>query len=154
MEYGPEKILPYNNDEQKSTQVRRMFDSIADTYDLLNHALSFGIDKGWRKKGISFLKPYAPSEVLDIATGTGDLAISIYKMLAPNKIIGADISEGMMDVGRKKVADLGLSSTILFEQQDCLNLSYEENSFDGKRLQHRSNFYRKRNCKSRNRIFH
>ena len=130
MEYGPEKILPYNNDEQKSTQVRRMFDSIAGTYDLLNHALSFGIDKGWRKKGISFLKPYAPSEVLDIATGTGDLAISIYKMLAPDKIIGADISEGMMDVGRKKVADLGLSSTILFEQQDCLNLSYEENSFD------------------------
>ena len=96
MEYGPEKILPYNNDEQKSTQVRRMFDSIAGTYDLLNHALSFGIDKGWRKKGISFLKPYAPSEVLDIATGTGDLAISIYKMLAPNKIIGADISEGMI----------------------------------------------------------
>ena len=130
MEYGPEKILPYNNDEQKSTQVRRMFDSIAGTYDLLNHALSFGIDKGWRKKGISFLKPYAPSEVLDLATGTGDLAISIYKMLAPDKIIGADISEGMMDVGRKKVADLGLSSTILFEQQDCLNLSYEENSFD------------------------
>jgi len=130
MKYGPEKILPYNNEEQKSTQVRRMFDSIAGTYDLLNHALSFGIDKGWRKKGIKFLKPYAPKEILDIATGTGDLAISMYHKLMPAKIIGADISEGMMDVGRKKVESAGLAGRISFEQQDCVNLSYSDNSFD------------------------
>ena len=130
MKYGPEKILPYNNEEQKSTQVRRMFDSIAGTYDLLNHALSFGIDKGWRRKGIKFLKPYAPKEILDIATGTGDLAISMYHKLMPAKIIGADISEGMMDVGRKKVESAGLAGRISFEQQDCVNLSYSDNSFD------------------------
>lgn len=130
MKYGAEKIVPYNNKEQKSKQVRRMFDSIAGTYDLLNHALSFGIDKSWRKKGINFLKPYTPNDILDIATGTGDLAIAMYRHLHPKKIIGADISEGMMDVGRKKVKEKGLSDYIFFEQQDCLNLSYPDNSFD------------------------
>lgn len=130
MKYGSEKILPYNNEEQKGTQVRRMFDSIAGTYDLLNHALSFGIDKGWRKKGINFLKPYAPKEILDIATGTGDLAITMYRKLTPRMIIGADISEGMMDVGRKKVYAAGLDKNISFEQQDCVRLTYPENSFD------------------------
>lgn len=129
-QYGSEKILPYNEEEQKSTQVRRMFDSIAGTYDLLNHTLSLGFDKGWRRKGISFLKPFAPSSILDMATGTGDLAISMFRKLKPDYIIGADISEGMMKVGRQKVSKAGLSGHITFEQQDALSLTYKENSFD------------------------
>ena len=82
-QYGSETILPYNKEEQKGTQVKRMFDSIAETYDQLNHTLSFGIDKIWRRKGIAFLRPFSPKTILDIATGTGDLAISMYKKLRP-----------------------------------------------------------------------
>ena len=130
MKYGSEQILPYNREEQKSTQVRRMFDSIAGTYDLLNHTLSFGIDKIWRRKGIAFLRPFSPKSILDIATGTGDLAISMQKKLKADRIIGADISEGMMQVGREKVARAGLSEHISFEQQDCTALTYPGNSFD------------------------
>ena len=128
--YGSEQILPYNNEEHKATQVKRMFDSIAGTYDTLNHALSFGIDKIWRKKGIAFLRPFSPESILDIATGTGDLAISMHKTLKANRIIGADISEGMMDVGRKKVSEAGLSEYISFEFQDCTALTYADNTFD------------------------
>lgn len=130
MKYGSEQILPYNGKEQKGTQVRRMFDSIAETYDQLNHTLSFGLDKGWRRKGIAFLQPFSPETILDVATGTGDLAISMYKKLNANRIIGADISEGMMDVGRRKVAEAGYSDHITFEQQDCTALTYPDHSFD------------------------
>lgn len=128
--YGSEQILPYNNEEHKATQVKRMFDSIAGTYDQLNHTLSFGIDRIWRKKGIAYLRPFAPKSILDIATGTGDLAISMQRKLNADRIIGADISEGMMDVGRQKVAEAGLSEHISFEYQDCTALTYAEDSFD------------------------
>ena len=128
--YGSEQILPYNNEEHKATQVKRMFDSIAGTYDQLNHTLSFGIDRMWRKKGIAYLRPFAPKSILDIATGTGDLAISMQRKLNADRIIGADISEGMMDVGRQKVAEAGLSEHISFEYQDCTALTYAEDSFD------------------------
>ena len=130
MKYGSEQILPYNQEEQKGTQVKRMFDSIAGTYDLLNHTLSFGIDKIWRRKGIAFLRPFSPQSILDIATGTGDLAISMHRKLKASRIIGADISEGMMQVGREKVAKAGLAEYISFEQQDCTALTYPDNSFD------------------------
>lgn len=128
--YGSEQILPYNNEEHKATQVKRMFDSIAGTYDQLNHTLSFGIDRIWRKKGIAYLRPFAPKSILDIATGTGDLAISMQRNLNADRIIGADISEGMMDVGRQKVAEAGLSEHISFEYQDCTALTYADDSFD------------------------
>ena len=118
MKYGSEQILPYNREEQKGTQVKRMFDSIAGTYDLLNHTLSFGIDKIWRRKGIAFLRPFSPQ------------SISMHRKLKANRIIGADISEGMMQVGREKVAKAGLSEYISFEQQDCTALTYPDNSFD------------------------
>lgn len=130
MKYGSEQILPYNDKEQKSTQVRRMFDSIAGTYDQLNHTLSFGFDKGWRRKGIAFLQPFSPSSILDIATGTGDLAISMYRTLKADRIVGADISEGMMEIGRKKVEDAGYADHISFEYQDCTDLTFPDNSFD------------------------
>lgn len=128
--YGSEQILPYNSEENKATQVKRMFDSIAGTYDRLNHTLSFGIDKIWRRKGIAFLRPFSPASILDIATGTGDLAISMYRRLKADRIVGADISEGMMEVGRRKVAEAGLSEHISFEYQDCTALTYADNSFD------------------------
>ena len=128
--YGAESILPYNEEEQKGLQVERMFDTIAGKYDLLNHTLSFGIDKLWRKKGIAYLRPFAPKQILDIATGTGDLAIQLQRQLHPDHIIGADLSEGMMEEGRQKVEKAGLSAHITFERQDCTALTYEENRFD------------------------
>lgn len=130
MRYGSEQILPYNKDEHKGAQVGRMFDAIADTYDMLNHTLSFGIDKTWRRKGISFLRPFSPKTILDIATGTGDLAIAMQKTLCAEHIIGADISEGMMRRGREKVEHEGLAEHISFEKQDCTALSYPDYSFD------------------------
>jgi demethylmenaquinone methyltransferase/2-methoxy-6-polyprenyl-1,4-benzoquinol methylase len=111
-------------------QVEQMFDEIAGHYDLLNRTLSMGIDKFWRKKGILALKDLAPQSILDVATGTGDLALEAYRRLKPAQILGIDISEGMMDIGRKKVAQAGLSETIGFEWQDCTHLQIAENSFD------------------------
>ncbi|MDF9830178.1 bifunctional demethylmenaquinone methyltransferase/2-methoxy-6-polyprenyl-1,4-benzoquinol methylase UbiE [Parabacteroides sp. PF5-6] len=129
--YGSEKILPYKNaKEGKGDQVERMFDAIADKYDQLNHTLSLGFDKGWRRKAIRTLKPYAPKEILDIATGTGDLAIALYKELQPDQVIGADISEGMMRIGREKVAAAGYADAIRFEWQDSLWLNFPDNRFD------------------------
>lgn len=107
-----------------------MFDNIAPTYDTLNHRLSWDIDKGWRKKAIKCLLPYAPKKMLDIATGTGDFAILAAQMLHPEQLVGADISEGMMEIGRQKVKRMGLDKVISFEKQDCLHLGYEDETFD------------------------
>lgn len=107
-----------------------MFNNIAPTYDTLNHRLSWDIDKGWRKKAIAQLQPFSPRHILDIATGTGDFAILAARMLTPEKLVGADISEGMMDIGRQKVKRARLEQIISFEKEDCLQLSYPENSFD------------------------
>ena len=107
-----------------------MFNNIAPTYDTLNHRLSWDVDKGWRKKAIAQLQPFSPRHILDIATGTGDFAILAARMLTPEKLIGADISEGMMDIGRQKVKRARLEQIISFEKEDCLQLSYPENSFD------------------------
>lgn len=130
MTYEAEKIVPYSSDENKGVQVERMFDSIAENYDTLNHTMSMGIDRGWRKKGISILKKINPQNILDIATGTGDLAIQAYGILKPQSILGIDISEGMMNVGRQKVAKVGLSDKISFERQDCMALELPDSSFD------------------------
>lgn len=127
--YGQESIKPYNSGE-KGKQVEEMFNNIAPTYDTLNHRLSWDIDKGWRKKAIAQLQPFSPRHILDIATGTGDFAILAARMLTPEKLIGADISEGMMDIGRQKVKRARLEQIISFEKEDCLQLSYPENSFD------------------------
>ncbi|MBP5424719.1 MAG: bifunctional demethylmenaquinone methyltransferase/2-methoxy-6-polyprenyl-1,4-benzoquinol methylase UbiE, partial [Prevotella sp.] len=100
------------------------------TYDTLNHRLSWDIDRGWRKKAIRQLAPHRPQTILDVATGTGDFAILSAQMLKPQTLIGADISEGMMEIGRQKVKRLGLDGTISFAKEDCLQLSYEDNTFD------------------------
>ena len=128
--YKQETIKPYGHEGEKTKQVEAMFDNIAPTYDQLNHRLSWNIDRGWRKKAIKALAPYQPQTMLDIATGTGDFAILAAQMLHPQKLIGADISEGMMAVGRQKVEQLGLADVISFEREDCLALSYADESFD------------------------
>ena len=117
--YDQEKIKPYDNSGDKAAQVEKMFDSIAPTYDKLNHQLSWNIDKGWRRKAINALSPYNPRKILDVATGTGDFAILAAKMLRPDSLVGCDISEGMMEVGRKKVSELSLDSVISFAKEDC-----------------------------------
>ena len=127
--YQQETIKPYHEGE-KTTQVEAMFDNIAPAYDTLNHRLSWDIDRGWRKKAIKTLAPHHPQSILDIATGTGDFAILSALMLKPAKLIGTDISEGMMKIGKEKVERMGLSQIISFEKEDCLHLSYEDNSFD------------------------
>ena len=127
--YKQEEINPYHEGE-KAQQVEQMFDNIAPTYDTLNHRLSWDIDKGWRKKAIQQLMPYKPQTMLDIATGTGDFAILAAQMLRPQHLVGADISEGMMEIGRQKVERLGLKDIISFAKEDCLNLSYDDGSFD------------------------
>lgn len=128
--YKQEQIKPYEGTGDKGKLVEEMFDNIAPTYDTLNHRLSWDIDKGWRKTAIKCLLPYAPKKMLDIATGTGDFAILAAQMLHPEQLVGADISEGMMEIGRQKVKRMGLDKVISFEKQDCLHLGYEDETFD------------------------
>ena len=128
--YPQESIKPYNEEEKKSIQVERMFDNIAPAYDQLNHTLSWGIDKSWRKKAIQWLKPFNPQRMMDVATGTGDFAIQACRVLNPKELIGTDISEGMMNVGRQKVKEAGLESRISFAKEDCTALSFPDNRFD------------------------
>ena len=129
MTYKQEEINPYHEGE-KAQQVEQMFNNIAPTYDTLNHRLSWDIDRGWSRKAIQQLAPYKPQTILDIATGTGDFAIMAAQMLKPQQLIGTDISEGMMDIGRKKVKAQGLDEIISFAKEDCLALSYDDASFD------------------------
>lgn len=128
--YNQEKIKPYNSTDEKGKVVEEMFDNIAPTYDTLNHRLSWNIDKSWRKKAIKKLSPFKPKTILDIATGTGDFAILSAKMLLPDTLIGADISEGMMEIGRQKVKNEGLESIISFQKEDCLNLTFPSDTFE------------------------
>lgn len=128
--YQQEKIKPYSDKGEKGELVEKMFDNIADNYDTLNHRLSWNIDKGWRRKAIRQLERFRPQSILDVATGTGDFAILAAKMLHPKQIIGADISEGMMNIGRKKVAALHMNQVISFRKEDSLNMSFADNSFD------------------------
>lgn len=128
--YNQEKIKPYNSSDEKGKVVEEMFDNIASTYDTLNHRLSWNIDKSWRKKAIRRLAPFSPKTILDIATGTGDFAIMSAKMLLPKTLIGADISDKMMEIGRQKVKEEGLDGIISFQKEDCLNLTFPSNTFD------------------------
>ena len=127
--YRQETIKPYG-DGEKAGQVEQMFDNIAPSYDKLNHRLSWNIDKGWRRKAIRQLAPYQPQEMLDIATGTGDFAIMAAEMLTPRRLVGADISEGMMAVGRQKVKARGLDGVVSFEREDSTALTYADGTFD------------------------
>ena len=128
--YRQEEIKPYEQEGEKTLQVEQMFDNIAPTYDKLNHRLSWDIDRRWRKKAIEQLSDHQPKTMLDMATGTGDFAILAAKMLKPDKLVGADISEKMMEIGRQKVKAEGLAEIITFMKEDCMNLSFADNTFD------------------------
>ena len=125
------EVKPYQNEEgSKKEQVAKMFNNIAPKYDLLNHTLSMGIDILWRKKAVKILKKLQPKKVLDIACGTGDFAIEDLKSGA-TEVIGLDISEGMVDVGIRKVNKKGLADKVSLRVGDSENIPFEENSFDG-----------------------
>jgi demethylmenaquinone methyltransferase/2-methoxy-6-polyprenyl-1,4-benzoquinol methylase len=124
------QVTPYkDSDQQKKQQVEQMFDNIAPRYDFLNHFLSLGIDKLWRKKAIRILSEFKPNLLLDVATGTGDFAIAATK-LKPSKIVGFDISEQMLNVGRIKVEKLGLDHVIEFIKGDSEAMPFPEGQFD------------------------
>lgn len=121
-------VKPYEADGSKKEQVQQMFDNIAHRYDFLNRFLSLGIDKGWRKKAIKMLADHKPKRILDVATGTADFAIATLE-LEPEEVIGVDISEGMLEIGRKKIAAKGISNMRL-DAGDSEDLKYEDASFD------------------------
>jgi len=124
------QVTPYKDSEkQKKQQVEQMFDNIAPKYDFLNHFLSLGIDKLWRKKAIRILSDYESGYILDVATGTGDFAVAASK-LKPRKIIGFDISEQMLNVGRQKVKRLGLNDVIEFIKGDSEGMPFFDGQFD------------------------
>jgi demethylmenaquinone methyltransferase/2-methoxy-6-polyprenyl-1,4-benzoquinol methylase len=125
-----EKVKPYkDSDLGKKEQVTKMFDAISNEYDQLNRVISFGIDVKWRHKVVKIVSAIHPKYILDIATGTGDLAINLTKTNA-QKIVGLDISEGMLTVGRKKIENLQLSETVEMVFGDSENIPFENNSFD------------------------
>ena len=129
--YPHDTIVPFKNEKEgKKKQVEHMFDQIAFRYDFLNRFLSGGIDVWWRKKAISQLKALQPKTILDVATGTGDLAIISYKVLHPEKITGIDISEGMLEIGRKKILKAGLGNKIELFKGDSEAILFPDNSFD------------------------
>ncbi|MDX1277659.1 bifunctional demethylmenaquinone methyltransferase/2-methoxy-6-polyprenyl-1,4-benzoquinol methylase UbiE [Oceanihabitans sediminis] len=124
------KIKPYkDSDLGKKEQVTKMFDTISGDYDGLNRVISFGIDISWRKKVVAMVKESQPKTILDIATGTGDLAINLAQTKA-EKIVGLDISSGMLEIGKTKVKKHGLENTIEMVLGDSENMPFEDNSFD------------------------
>ncbi|MEO8568124.1 MAG: bifunctional demethylmenaquinone methyltransferase/2-methoxy-6-polyprenyl-1,4-benzoquinol methylase UbiE [Ginsengibacter sp.] len=129
--YSHDTVVPFRHStDSKKKQVAIMFDKIAFRYDFLNRFLSAGIDRSWRKKAIRQLTELRPKNILDVATGTGDFAITSYKILHPEKITGIDISEGMLDIGRKKIDKLHLRDKIELLNGDSEAIFYEDNSFD------------------------
>ena len=130
MDYPQQYVKPYDSEGRKAPQVERMFDHIAPAYDRLNHTLSLGIDRYWRRKAIGKLLPFRPQRVLDVATGTGDFALLACRKLRPAVLHGIDISEGMMDVAREKAAQAGWNGRIRFSREDCETLSFPAQSFD------------------------
>lgn len=125
-----EAIKPYEAEAAKKGQVSTMFNNIARYYDFLNHFLSLGIDHSWRKKAIATLQADQPEHILDVATGTGDLAIEAYRQLKPKKITGIDISVKMLEVGDRKLEKLGLEEVITLQEGDSEHLPFQDNTFD------------------------
>ncbi len=126
-----DRVVPFKgSDDTKKQQVATMFDQIAFRYDFLNRFLSGGIDLYWRKRAIKELSALKPQNILDVATGTADVAIMTYKLLRPKRIIGIDISEGMLELGRKKIAKLLLNKQIALQTGDSEAIKYSDNTFD------------------------
>jgi demethylmenaquinone methyltransferase/2-methoxy-6-polyprenyl-1,4-benzoquinol methylase len=130
-EFAHDKVVPYQGSAQgKKDQVAEMFDDIAPRYDFLNRFLSAGIDVSWRKKALAELKQLKPQNLLDVATGTADVAIMAARILNPSRIVGIDISTGMLDLGRKKLLKEGLDQQITLQTGDSEAINFPEASFD------------------------
>ena len=125
-----DEVRPYEPEQDKKVQVRNMFNKIAPYYDFLNRLLTLRIDTLWRKKAIKLLKSDNPQLILDIATGTGDLAVEACKQLTPKKVIGVDLSPEMLEIGKKKIAKKNLENIIEFQVGDSENLNFENDNFD------------------------
>src|ERR1700749_1238438 len=124
-------VVPYHPDSgTKKEQVADMFNNISKTYDFLNHFLSLGIDVIWRKKAINELKSIQPKLILDVATGTGDFAFEALSILKPEKIVGVDISQGMLDIAKQKITKRGLGGQYEVKLGDSEKLPFEANEFD------------------------
>lgn len=124
-------ITPYEQaGTGKKQQVANMFNNISKKYDFLNHILSFGIDKLWRRKAISILKALKPQKILDVATGTGDFALEAIRVLKPSKVIGIDISEGMLAIAKDKISDLNLLDQFEVQLGDSEHLDFSNSTFD------------------------
>jgi demethylmenaquinone methyltransferase/2-methoxy-6-polyprenyl-1,4-benzoquinol methylase len=131
-QYAHDNIVPDSNSHaSKKEQVASMFDSIAKKYDFLNRFLSLGIDQIWRKKAIANFKGAPIHHLLDVATGTADMALMAYQQIKPHRITGMDISEGMMQYGRLKIAQKGLSDIIELKLGDSIAIPFDDNTFDG-----------------------
>lgn len=126
-----ENIRPYGSDgEGKTEQVRDMFDSIAPAYDLMNSLMSVGMHRRWLHRAVEAASEGSPNRILDVATGTGDVAIALAQAMPRAEVCGIDLSEGMIERGRRKVAAAGLDGRIALSQADCLALPFADNSFD------------------------
>lgn len=125
-----EKITPYNNEDRKARQVEEMFNSIAPAYDFMNRAMTLGIDRWWRRVAVKMVKCSNPRRILDVATGTGDFAIGLYDKIHPQQVVGIDLSQGMLDVARRKVEKRGLQDAITLQQGDCLAMPFKDGEFD------------------------
>ncbi len=126
-----EKVTPYkDSNRNKKEQVEQMFDTISGNYDGLNRVISLGIDQKWRRKVVKLVAEVQPNSILDIATGTGDLALQFAAKIPADHIVGLDLSEGMLSVARKKVAGKTISEKVLFLKGDSEKLPFEDNSFD------------------------
>ncbi len=123
-------IKPYYSDASKKTEVATMFNNIAKTYDFLNHFLSLGIDILWRKKAIAYLVKDQPQYILDVATGTGDFAFEALSKLHPTKLIGIDISEGMLAIAQEKIIKRKVGHLMQVQLGDSENLVFEDHTFD------------------------
>lgn len=129
--FAHDEVIPNQADtREKKAQVAEMFDSIAFRYDFLNRFLSAGIDMRWRKKALGELKSITPKQILDVATGTADMAILAQKILSPEKVTGIDISAGMLALGQEKVNELGLENKIALKRGDSETINFPADSFD------------------------
>lgn len=125
-----ENIKPYSDEGAKAKQVEQMFDSIAPAYDFMNRAMTLGIDRWWRRVAVKMVGKTRPQRILDVATGTGDFAIDLYRKIKPKQVVGIDLSQGMLDVAREKIERYDLKKGITVEQGDCLALPFEDSEFD------------------------
>jgi demethylmenaquinone methyltransferase / 2-methoxy-6-polyprenyl-1,4-benzoquinol methylase len=130
-QFAHDKIKPFSEEGSKKAQVRSMFDHIAPRYDFMNRFLSAGIDVRWRKKAIQLFREDRPETLLDVATGTGDMALMAARILKPRQITGIDISEKMLEIGRKKIEKEELGTKIVLAGGDGETINFPDNSFDG-----------------------